>query len=133
MRATIVSVLALFFAALLVNGCGNKKPKSKHAKDLDGGVADAGDEEVIDEEEVGEDSTVDTGISDDGSGAGEPEPVPEPEPVDVVAEARERASVAGLLPFAEELASLRDSELTDTLETNDLAGPVDEELPGNER
>ena len=63
----------------------------------------------------------------------EPEPEPEPEPVDVVAEARERASVAGLLPFAQELASLRDAELTDTLETNDLAGPVDEELPVNER
>lgn len=62
-----------------------------------------------------------------------PEPEPEPEPVDVVAEARERASVAGLLPFAEELASLRDAELTETLETNDLAGPVGEELPVNER
>jgi TonB family protein len=62
-----------------------------------------------------------------------PEPEPEPEPVDVVAEARERASVAGLLPFAQELASLRDAELTDTLQTNDLAGPVSEELPVNER
>ena len=66
----------------------------------------------------------------------EPEPVvpePEPEPVDVVAEARERASVAGLLPFAQELASLRDAELTETLETNDLAGPVTEAAPVNER
>jgi len=62
-----------------------------------------------------------------------PEPVPEPEPVDVVAEARERASVAGLLPFAQELASLRDAELSDSLESNDLAGPVSEELPVNER
>ena len=62
-----------------------------------------------------------------------PEPEPEPEPVDVVAEARERASVAGLLPFAEELASLRDAELTDTLQMADLAGAVSEELPVNER
>lgn len=62
-----------------------------------------------------------------------PEPVPEPEPVDVVAEARERASVAGLLPFAQELASLRDTELSETLETSDLAGEVSAELPVNER
>ena len=49
----------------------------------------------------------------------EPEivPEPEPEPVDVVAEARERASVAGLLPFAEELASLRDTELSESFAT----------------
>jgi TonB family protein len=63
----------------------------------------------------------------------EPEPEPEPEPVDVVAEARERASVAGLLPFAQELASLRNAELSESLETNDLAGPVGEEIPVNER
>jgi TonB family protein len=63
----------------------------------------------------------------------EPEPLPEPEPVDVVAEARERASVAGLLPFAEELASLRNAELSEALETNDLAGPVGEDIPVNER
>jgi len=63
----------------------------------------------------------------------EPEPEPEPEPVDIVAEARERASVAGLLPFAEELASLRDAELTETLEANELAGPVAEAVPVNER
>lgn len=62
-----------------------------------------------------------------------PEPPPEPEPVDVVAEARERASVAGLLPFAQELASLRDTELSETLETSDLAGEVSAELPVNER
>jgi TonB family protein len=63
----------------------------------------------------------------------EPEPLPEPEPVDVVAEARERASVAGLLPFAEELASLRNAELSESLEMNDLAGPVGEDIPVNER
>lgn len=62
-----------------------------------------------------------------------PEPVPEPEPVDIVAEARERASVAGLLPFAQELASLRDAQLSDRLESNDLAGPVEESVPVNER
>jgi protein TonB len=66
-----------------------------------------------------------------------PEPVvevePPPEPVDVVAEARARASVAGLLPFAQELASLRDEELSDTLESNDLAGAVAEDLSVNER
>ena len=63
----------------------------------------------------------------------EPEPEPEPEPVDVVAEARARASVAGLLPFAEELASLRDAELSETLESNDLAGAVAEAAPVNDR
>jgi len=64
-----------------------------------------------------------------------PEPVvaPEPEPVDVVAEARERASVAGLLPFAEQLASLRDADLSDTLEGTSLSGAVDASLPANER
>jgi protein TonB len=62
-----------------------------------------------------------------------PEPEPPPEPVDVVAEARARASVAGLLPFAEELASLRDAELSETLESTDLAGTVAEEAPVNER
>jgi periplasmic protein TonB len=62
-----------------------------------------------------------------------PEPEPEPEPVDVVAEARARASVAGLLPFAQELASLRDAELSDTLESTDLAGAVAEAAPVNER
>jgi TonB family protein len=62
-----------------------------------------------------------------------PVPVPEPEPVDVVAEARERASVAGLLPFAQELASLRDAELADTLVTRELAGEITAAAPANER
>jgi len=62
----------------------------------------------------------------------EPEPVPvapapvaevPPEPVDRVAEARERASVAGLLPFTDELAALRDSDLSAGLGAADeLAG-----------
>jgi TonB family protein len=58
---------------------------------------------------------------------------PEPQPVDVVAEARERASVAGLLPFAQELASLRDVELADTLVTRDLTGDITAAAPANER
>jgi protein TonB len=42
----------------------------------------------------------------------EPEPVvtPEPEPVDRTEEARKKASVAGLLPFADDLAELRDNQ-----------------------
>jgi len=63
----------------------------------------------------------------------EPEPVPVPEPVDVVAEARERASVAGLLPFAQELASLRDVEIADTLVTRDLPGEITSAAPVSER
>ncbi len=72
----------------------------------------------------------------------EPEPVvqevvpveqPEPEPVDVVAVARERASVAGLLPFAQELAALRDAEIADALVTRDLPGEITAAAPVNER
>jgi TonB family protein len=62
------------------------------------------------------------------------EPVVEAvQPVDVVATARERASVAGLLPFAQELASLRDTELADTLVTRDMPGAVTAAAPANER
>ena len=61
------------------------------------------------------------------------EPVVEPEPVNEVAVARERASVAGLLPFAQELASLRDPALASTLETRELSGPVDAAAPVSER
>jgi hypothetical protein len=63
----------------------------------------------------------------------EPEPQPQPEPVDVVAEARERASVAGLLPFAEQLAALRDPELPTALDSGSLSGAVNDALPANER
>lgn len=63
----------------------------------------------------------------------EPEPQPEPEPVDEVQQARERASVAGLLPFAQELASLRDNAVLDNLDSNELAGAADAESPVNER
>jgi periplasmic protein TonB len=61
------------------------------------------------------------------------EPVVEPEPVDEVAVARERASVAGLLPFAQELATLRDPALADTLETRELTGSVNAAAPVSER
>ena len=49
-----------------------------------------------------------------------PEPEPEPEPVDTVQQARERASVAGLLPFAQELAALRDNDNLERLGQTDL-------------
>ncbi len=62
-----------------------------------------------------------------------PEPVVEPEPVDTVQQARERASVAGLLPFAQELASLRDPDITDNLDSSGLTGSVDADSPVNER
>src|SRR6056297_3227846 len=53
-----------------------------------------------------------------------PELEPEPEPVDRVEQAREKASVAGLLPFADELADLRDNEAA-------AAGKADKELNGS--
>jgi outer membrane biosynthesis protein TonB len=62
-----------------------------------------------------------------------PEPEPEPEPVDTVQLARDRASVAGLLPFAQELASLRDNDALDSLDNAALAGSADAESPLNER
>lgn len=46
----------------------------------------------------------------------EPTPEPEPRPADRVVEARERASVAGLLPFAQQLASLRDNDALERLD-----------------
>jgi TonB family protein len=52
-----------------------------------------------------------------------PSPVvvePPPAPVDTVQQARERASVAGLLPFAQELAALRDNDSVDRLNQADL-------------
>jgi protein TonB len=41
------------------------------------------------------------------------EPKPEPKPVDRTEEARKRAQVAGLLPFKDELADLRDNRMVD--------------------
>ena len=71
----------------------------------------------------------------------EPEPIPEPviepepvpEPVDTTQQARERASVAGLLPFAQQLASLRDNEVVENLDSSGLTGSVEAESPVNER
>ncbi|HEY8520748.1 MAG TPA: AgmX/PglI C-terminal domain-containing protein [Gammaproteobacteria bacterium] len=64
-----------------------------------------------------------------------PEPAPEPEPVDRTQRARERAAVAGLLPFAQELAALRDNLETarrlDRAETVSAPGPG--ASPVNER
>jgi TonB family protein len=63
-----------------------------------------------------------------------PEPVPEPEPViDTVQQARERASVAGLLPFAQELAALRDNENLERLDQTNLAGAAEGTAPASER
>jgi len=62
-----------------------------------------------------------------------PEPEPEPEPVDRTEQAREKASVAGLLPFADELADLRDNEAVAAVKADkDLSGSVGSG-PSNER
>lgn len=63
----------------------------------------------------------------------QPEPEPEPEPVDRVEQAREKAAVAGLLPFADELADLRDNELVASVTADkELTGSVGSG-PTNER
>lgn len=55
----------------------------------------------------------------------EPEPEPIPEPEIEQPDARERASVAGLLPFADELADLRDNEAVAAIsDDRDLSGGV---------
>jgi len=61
------------------------------------------------------------------------EPLPEPEPVDQVAQARERASVAGLLPFAEDLAALRDNDALERLERSEMVGAAEGTAPLTER
>lgn len=60
-----------------------------------------------------------------------PEPVveqkPEPKPVDTVEEARKKAAVAGLLPFADDLADLRDNQaLASVRADRQLAGAAGE-------
>lgn len=64
-----------------------------------------------------------------------PEPVvekvvekkPEPKPIDKVKEARKKASVAGLLPFADDLADLRDNRAIASVQTDrKLAGAAGE-------
>lgn len=46
------------------------------------------------------------------------EPKPEPKPVDRQQQARERAQMAGLLPFKDELADLRDNRMVDLATAN---------------
>jgi protein TonB len=69
-----------------------------------------------------------------------PEPEPEPAPpapepqVDRTQQARERASAAGLLPFAKELASLRDDDSTKDLgKTRELSAKGAGDAPATER
>jgi len=61
------------------------------------------------------------------------EPTPEPPPVDQTQLARERASVAGLLPFAAELQSLRDNEATSSLGQTQTAAVSAEPAAAPER
>jgi TonB family protein len=60
-------------------------------------------------------------------------PKPEPKPVDRTQEARERASVAGLLPFAQQLASLRDESTAQRLDRAQAKGAVEGTTPLAER
>jgi protein TonB len=65
-----------------------------------------------------------------------PEPAPEPEPapvVDQVEAARERASVAGLLPFAAELQSLRQNDATNRLDRTQIGAVGETEVAAPER
>lgn len=65
----------------------------------------------------------------------EPERVsePPPEPVDTIQVARRRASVAGLLPFAAELASLRDNEALASLADTSITSAPDNAAPTTDR
>lgn len=59
----------------------------------------------------------------------EPEPVvkDEPKPIDKAEEARKKASVAGLLPFADDLADLRDNQaVANVTSSRNLAGAAGE-------
>jgi TonB family protein len=65
-----------------------------------------------------------------------PEPAPEPAPAPVVDStqvARERASVAGLLPFAAELQSLRQNDATDRLDRAEIGAVGATEVAAAER
>jgi protein TonB len=66
-----------------------------------------------------------------------PEPVPlpdpEPAPVDPTQQARERASVAGLLPFAAELQTLRENPNVDRLDRTEIGAVADTVAPVAER
>jgi TonB family protein len=63
----------------------------------------------------------------------QPEATPPPAPVDRTQQARERARTAGLLPFAEQLAALRDDDAVAKLDQATLAGPAEGEAPRTER
>jgi TonB family protein len=55
-----------------------------------------------------------------------PKPKPEPQPEkDKTEQAREKAKVAGLLPFAQQLAALRDDKTIERLDKTQLAGKVE--------
>jgi TonB family protein len=67
-----------------------------------------------------------------------PKPKPKPEPlpekqVDKTEQAREKAKVAGLLPFAQQLAALRDDKTIERLDKTQLAGKVEGASPLAER
>lgn len=56
-----------------------------------------------------------------------PEPVVEPKPVERTEDARKKASVAGLLPFADDLAELRDNQAVASVTSDrELTGPAGE-------
>jgi TonB family protein len=68
----------------------------------------------------------------------EPKPKPKPEPVpekqvDKTEQAREKAKVAGLLPFAQQLAALRDDKTVERLDRTQVSGKVDTASPLAER
>ena len=63
-----------------------------------------------------------------------PKPAPEPpKPVDTTQQAREKAKVAGLLPFANQLAALRDDKVAEQLDRKNLAGSGAASAPLAER
>jgi len=63
-----------------------------------------------------------------------PKPKPEPQPEkDKTEQARERAKVAGLLPFAQQLAALRDDKTIERLDKTQFSGKVEGAAPLAER
>ncbi|HZF27978.1 MAG TPA: AgmX/PglI C-terminal domain-containing protein [Gammaproteobacteria bacterium] len=61
-----------------------------------------------------------------------PKPEP-PKPVDTTQQAREKAKVAGLLPFANQLAALRDDKVAEQLDRKNLVGSGATNAPLAER
>ena len=63
-----------------------------------------------------------------------PKPKPEPQPEkDKTEQARERAKVAGLLPFAQQLAALRDDKTIERLDKTQFSGKTEGTTPLAER